>query len=236
MMRYAFYFSPGDGEELGDLGASWIGRDAATGRTIEHPDLDELGASELASITGPARRYGFHATLKAPFRLAEGVSEADLTDAIKAFADGAEAFQIPSLVVGKLEGFLALVPGGPAPDLNAFANSVVEAFEPLRASLTDRDIERRNPDSLSSTELRNLMRWGYPYVFDSFRFHMTLTTRLAEPELTRIAAAADAHFAPVLSRPIAVRALSLFVEPEPGAPFEIHSRTPLASGQHRKTA
>ena len=235
-MRYAFYFSPGPGEELAALGASWIGRDAKTGKAVAHPDLDGLGASELATITGPARRYGFHATLKAPFRLADGVGEADLIAAMTDFSLGTQAFDIPALTVGRLEGFLALVPAGPAPELNAFANSVVEAFEPLRAALTDREIERRNPESLSSVELRNLMRWGYPYVFDSFRFHMTLTTRLSEPDITRIAGAASAHFAPVLSRPVAVSALTLFVEPEPGAPFEIHSRAPLALGQQRKTA
>ena len=228
-MRYAFYFSPGEGDTLHDLGTKWLGRDAVTGVVIEHPYLEGLGASELASITGPARRYGFHATLKAPFHLAERASEADLLDTMEAFADQTESFEIPSLVVGKLEGFLALVPGGPAADLNAFANAVVEAFEPLRAPLSEKDIERRNPDSLSSAELRNLMRWGYPYVFDQFRFHMTLTTRLAEPGITRIANAASAHFAAALSGPIAVRALTLSVEPEPGAPFEIHSRARLRS-------
>jgi putative phosphonate metabolism protein len=235
-MRYALYFAPGPGEALTDLGASWIGREAATGGVIDHPEFDGLGADELASITGPARRYGFHATLKAPFRLAQGVSEADLVKAMDQFASDALAFDIPSLVVGRLEGFLALVPGGPAPELNAFANSVVEAFEPLRAPLTDREIERRNPESLSSGQLKHLMRWGYPYVFDDFRFHMTLTTRLSEPGITRIATAAAVHFAPALAGPVPVRALTLFVEPEPGAPFEIHSRTPLALGQHRKTA
>lgn len=235
-MRYALYFSPGPGETLADLGGSWIGRDAESGTPVEHPGLEGLDASELASITGPARRYGFHATLKAPFRLADGVAETDLTAAIDNFAATAAAFEIPSLTVGKLDGFLALVPDCPAPELNAFANSVVEAFEPLRAALSERDIERRNPDALSSSQLRNLMRWGYPHVFDEFRFHMTLTTRLAEPDLSRIANAASAHFAPVLSRSIAVSALTVFVEPEPGAPFEIHSRTPLAPGQQRKFA
>ena len=235
-MRYGLYFAPGADETFHNLGASWLGRDAATGKTIEHPDLDGLGASELADITGAARRYGFHATLKAPFRLAEGVSEADLVAAMEDFAGRTDAFEIPSLAVGRLEGFLALVPAGPAPALNAFASSVVEAFEPLRAPLTERDIERRNPESLSSGELRNLMRWGYPYVFDHFRFHMTLSTRLAEPVISRVEAAARSQFAPVLAGPVAVRALTLFVEPEPGAPFEIHRRTPLAIGQHRKTA
>ena len=235
-MRYAIYFAPEPASSFEALAASWLGRDAATGKAVDHPDLDGLGASELATITGPARRYGFHATLKAPFRLADGVSEADLIAAMADFTLDTPAFEIPALVVGRLEGFLALVPAGPAPELNAFANSVVEAFEPLRAALTDREIERRNPDSLSSAQLRNLMRWGYPYVFDSFRFHMTLTTRLSEPDITRIARAASAHFAPVLARPVAVAALTLFVEPEPGAPFEIHSRVPLAPGQQRKTA
>lgn len=235
-MRYAIYFAPEPGSSFEALAASWLGRDAATGKSVEHPDLDGLGASELAEITGPARRYGFHATLKAPFRLADGVSEADLIKAMESFAARTDLFEIPSLTVGRLEGFLALVPGGPAPALNAFANSVVEAFEPLRASLTDREIERRNPDSLSSGELRNLMRWGYPYVFDHFRFHMTLSTRLSEPRISRVETAANAHFAPALTGPVAVRALTLFVEPEPGAPFAIHRRTPLALGQHRKTA
>jgi putative phosphonate metabolism protein len=226
-MRYAFYFSPGPGDALHELGATWLGRNAATGDAVEHPDLAGLGASELASITGPARRYGFHATLKAPFHLAEGTSEADLIEAMGSFAEQTAHFEIPSLVVGKLEGFLALVPKHPCTELNAFANSVVEAFEPLRAPLSEKGIERRNPESLSSAELRNLMRWGYPYVFNQFRFHMTLTTRLSEPDITRIANAASAHFAPALAAPIKVGALTLFVEPEPGAPFEIHSRADL---------
>lgn len=235
-MRYGLYFSPGSDEALHGLGSSWLGRDAESGKAVEQPDLEGLGASELATITGPARRYGFHATLKAPFRLEDGVSEADLISAMAAFADQAEAFHIPSLRVGCLDRFVALVPDAPAPHLNAFAASVVEAFEPLRAPLSEREIERRNPDALSSSELRNLMRWGYPYVFDQFRFHMTLTNRLPEPDITRITDAAAGHFAPGLSGPVPVRALTLFVEPEPGAPFEIRSRAPLALGQHRKTA
>lgn len=235
-MRYAFYFSPDADEELAVLGASWLGRDPETGRQVPHPDLDGLGASELALLTGPARRYGFHATLKAPFRLAETASQADLLSAMQRFSETASAFEIPSLVVGELEGFLAIVPGTPCPELHAFADAVVEGFEPLRAALTDQEIERRNPDSLSSSELRNLVRWGYPYVFDCFRFHMTLTTRLPEPDMARVANAAKRHFAPALSKPVRVDSLALFVEPEPGAPFKILSRARLAQRPHRKTA
>jgi putative phosphonate metabolism protein len=236
-MRYALYFTPEAGTELATLGDTWLGRSAATGKTIEQPDFSGLPGSDLARFTGPARRYGFHGTLKAPFRLREDASEAALVDAVRSFASDMPAFDIPALKVDLLEGFLALTPDGPADELNSFANRVVEHFEPFRDELSEREIERRNPDRLSSAELKNMLRWGYPYVFDLFRFHMTLSTRLPEADAPRVMSAATQYFAPVLDGSVPVRTLALFVEPEPGAPFRIHSRLPLASAQqHRKTA
>ncbi|WP_299861868.1 DUF1045 domain-containing protein [uncultured Hoeflea sp.] len=234
-MRYAIYFAPGPDTELAQLGAGWLGRDAGTGRTIGHSEIEGLGANELAVITGPARRYGFHATLKAPFRLASGVSPADLARAVDAFAARKTGFEIPALRVGIIGGFVAIVPDGQCEALTAFAGEVVEAFEPLRAALSEAEIERRNPDALSSPQLRNLMRWGYPYVFDEFRFHMTLSTRLEPSEAERVREAAAKHFAPALQRPVPVDQLTLFGEAEPGGPFEILRRAPLARAQHRKT-
>ncbi|MCY0153894.1 DUF1045 domain-containing protein [Hoeflea alexandrii] len=99
-MRYAIYFAPEAASSFEALAASWLGRDAAMGKSVEHPNLEGLGATELAEITGPARRYGFHATLKAPFRLAEGASETDLTDAMEVFAEQTSTFEIPALKVG----------------------------------------------------------------------------------------------------------------------------------------
>ncbi|WP_420409899.1 DUF1045 domain-containing protein [Hoeflea sp.] len=236
-MRYALYFTPEAGSELAVLGDTWLGRSAATDKMIEQPDLPGLPGSDLARFTGPARRYGFHGTLKAPFRLADGATEAGLLDAMRAFASDTPAFDIAALKAGLLEGFVALTPDGPADQLNSFANRVVEHFEPFRDELSEREIERRNPDRLSSAELKNLLRWGYPYVFDQFRFHMTLSTRLPDAEAPRVLSAATRYFAPALKEPVPVRTLALFVEPEPGAPFRIHSRMPLATGQqHRKTA
>ncbi|WP_394688814.1 DUF1045 domain-containing protein [Hoeflea sp.] len=235
-MRFALYFTPGPDSDLADLGERWLGRSAATGKVLDHPELPGLAGSDLAAITGPARRYGFHGTLKAPFRLAESVNESDLLAAMKRFAAETHAFEIPALKLSLLEGFLALTPDGSVDQLSAFANRVVEHFEPLRAELSEKEIERRNPDRLSSEELKNLVRWGYPYVFDRFRFHMTLSTRLPEADAAKVMGAATDYFAPVTGRPVPVDALTLSVEPEPGAPFQIHTRMPLASQQLRKTA
>lgn len=235
-MRYALYYAPERGSPLAILANSWLGRDPATGRAVAHPVLDGMGRVGLAAITSAPRRYGFHGTLKAPFELAEGASEADLVGAMTAFCASFPAFELEALDVALLDGFLAIVPSVRAPELHRFADEVVRVFDSFRATLSDADVERRNPGSLSTSQLRNLMRWGYPYVFEDFRFHMTLSARLDGEESRRVLAIARDYFATVLARPLTVDALTLFVEPEPGAPFEIHSRVPLSSGQDRKTA
>ena len=129
------------------------------------------------------------------------------------------------------------MPGGPAPDLDRFAGEVVTVFDRFRAPLSDGEIKRRNPDALSPEEFRNLLQWGYPYVFESFRFHMTLTGRVAD---ARPAARARRHRRSVragrLSSPATVDGLALFVEPEPGAPFVVKSWYRLGRRQERKTA
>lgn len=235
-MRYAIYFTPGPDDALTRIAANWLGRDPFTGAAHEAPANGRLSATEVAFHTAAPRRYGFHATLKAPFRLADGESEAALDEALADYAATLEPVVLPRLVVGQLDGFFALVPGEASPALNRFAGDIVSAFEPFRAPLTDAEIERRNPDALSQAEFRNLCQWGYPYVFDSFRFHMTLTGRVGAEEAPRLRATIDETFAAELERPFAVDRLALFVEREPGAPFIVHSHYALGRHTERKTA
>ncbi|WP_292224707.1 DUF1045 domain-containing protein, partial [Mesorhizobium sp.] len=106
----------------------------------------------------------------------------------------------------------------------------------FRAPLTEAEIERRSPDALKPDEFRNLCQWGYPYVFDTFRFHMTLSGRVGPEESPRLRAAIDGLFADALRQPVPVDALTLFVESEPGAPFMVLSHHALGRGPARKTA
>jgi putative phosphonate metabolism protein len=235
-MRYAIYFTPGQDDPLTRVAASWLGRDPFSAAHPTAPDVTGLSPAEIAYHTASARRYGFHATLKAPFHLAENATEAELDDAVARFAAGAEPILLSGLAPTRIDGFLALTPRGPAPDLDRFAGEVVTVFDRFRAPLSDSEIQRRNPDALSPDEFRNLLQWGYPYVFESFRFHMTLTGRVADDDLARVRAAIDEVFAPVLERPAIVDGLALFVEPEPGAPFMVRSWHGLGRRQERKTA
>ena len=233
--RYAIYFTPPANDLLTQAAASWLGRDAFTDAQVQRPANIDLSPGEIAYHTAAARHYGFHATLKAPFRLSEGESEASLVSAFETFAALTDPVEIPRLRIDQLDGFFALVPEAQGVELGRLADGVVLAFDHFRAPASEAEIERRNPGALGPAALRNLCRWGYPYVFDQFRFHMTLTGRIAPAERERVARALDVHFSGLLSGAVRIDLLALFVEPEPGAPFVVRSFHPLGRQTVRKT-
>ena len=234
-MRFAIYYTPGRDDPLTRRAADWLGRDPFSGGPAQPPAVSTLSPAEIAFHTAAPRRYGFHATLKAPFELKSTETEAGLADELARFASRTQPFPV-TLVIGRIEGFFALVPAAPAPLLNRLADDVVEGFDRFRAPLSEAEIERRNPDALSAEEFRNLHRWGYPYVFETFRFHMTLTGRVGAGEADRVRAALDEVFSPLLAAPVAIDGLALFAEREPGAPFGVHSYSPFARQEERKSA
>lgn len=237
-MRYALYFAAPADDPLMKLGASWLGRDPFTGAPVPQPGIDGLTASRLAALTDSPRRYGFHGTLKAPFHLRDGKSEADLITACRAFAAETAPFRIDGLSVNRLGKFVALTPDQPEPELAAFAALCVKAFEAFRAPLDAADLERRRKSGLSQMQDTYLTDWGYPYIFDEFRFHMTLSNKLDDPaEAEAFAAAARPYFAAVTGTPRACTTFALYREPERGAPFTLHTlfeltgATPAADAQ-----
>ena len=94
-MRYAIYFTPGRGHPLSRTAAKWLGRDPFSGETSAPPEIARLSPAEIAYHTAAARSYGFHATLKAPFRLAESETEASLNKAMEMFAGTVAPVIIP---------------------------------------------------------------------------------------------------------------------------------------------
>ncbi|MDQ0999477.1 putative phosphonate metabolism protein [Phyllobacterium ifriqiyense] len=235
-MRYAIYFTPPSSDPLLKVAANWLGRNAFTGQPVRPPQIRNLAHEEVTKLTESARRYGFHATLKAPFHLAEGVEERELLSALMHFASSMRPVEIPKLKIANLDGFFALVPEEPVAKLNQLANDIVVAFDRFRAPPSVAEIARRNPEKMSVSERRNLEQWGYPYVFDDFRFHMTLTNPVAEQEREKIAQMLSEFLEPVLEEPVEINNIALFIEAEPGAPFEVHSLHPLAGTNIRKTA
>ena len=207
--RAAVYFTPAESSLLAERARSWF-EDRST-----------------QEITGSPRHYGFHATLKAPFRLAEGEAIERLLNAVERFAAARRWVEGPVLRVGALGEFLALVPSAPDPRLDALAADCVQAFEPFRAPLSAAELARRRAAGLSPRQDRYLQEWGYPYVMEEFRFHMTLTERLAKLERAHWKAVLEAHFAPLADQPLVLDGLSVFVQDSLESPFRHLARYPF---------
>ena len=217
-MRAAVYATPASGSELARLASLWLGRDAFTGAATRPPD------PVRDPVVAEPARYGFHATLRAPFRPKIGLDV--LSDRLAAFCDTRAAPVIRSLTLDRLGSFLALVPGEREPALHALEAEVLDAFEPFRAPLNADEVARRRPDRLSERQREHLEHWGYPFVLEEYRFHMTLTGSLPGPS-DAIHRELEQHFGSVLGRPLVVDGLGLFVEFAPGEPFRVHAFHPF---------
>lgn len=231
-MRYALYFAPAQSNPLTDAAARWLGRDAFESINYPTPEITGLSTADLHALTADPRRYGFHATLKAPFSLAEGQSEAALLAEFEDFAAHTPAFEIPRIVVGQLGQFFALVPDQVYQPLQDFAAECVRRFEPFRAPLSEADIARRKPESLAPAQRQNLERWGYPHVMDEFRFHMTLTGKVPAEQTDAMRQELDRRFSDFTNKSLAVDGIALFVEPARGADFTLFRWQPLAAGHN----
>lgn len=215
--RLAVYYAPRPGA-FARHAAAWLGRDAETGQALDQPRLP--GIPDPATLTVEPRRYGFHGTLRAPFRLADGVTMAQVADTVAHLAADLAPVVCDGLRLEDLHGFVALTPTGCEAALLDLGARVVEATNPLRAPLTPAEVARRRPADLSARQRALLDCWGYPHVMEEFRFHLTLTDRLADPAPV-IAALAD-HFAQVLPRPFAIEDLCLFGEDAEGRFHLLH--------------
>ncbi len=220
--RVAVYFAPRPDVPLFAAGATWLGRDPESDAPAPQPDVPDI-----VEVTAEPRLYGFHATLKPPMRLAEGRQWFDVLEASRALADRTAAFDLPRLSVQDLHGFLALRETIRCPPLEALADACVEHLDPFRAPPSAGELARRRRANLSAEQDAMLTRWGYPYVFNTWFFHMTLTRRLTAAEKARFQPAAEAWFARAVSVPRWVSDICLFTQASPDAPFVIAERLPL---------
>ena len=92
---------------------------------------------------------------------------------------------MPALQITSLGSFLAFVPGQASTELPQLASSLVSELDPLRAPLSDAELTRRRAAGLTPAQEMLLKKWGYPFVMDEFRFHLTLSGRLQADALLK---------------------------------------------------
>jgi putative phosphonate metabolism protein len=219
--RYAIYFAPAPGSELDRFGAQLLGYDAYLGEQVPFPDGIERITPDWHELTRDPRKYGFHGTLKAPLSLADGRTEAELLAACQAFADAPRPIPLIAPVIDSISGFVAVLPAAPSAELEKLAAECVSRFDTFRAPLTAADRERRNPSRLTPRERDHLDRWGYPYVMEDFRFHMTLTGRLPASRREPVVAMLRSRFSEIGLTTLAIDRIALFRQENADSRFRI---------------
>ena len=220
--RYAIYFVPAEEGALYRFGSSWLGYDCYSGTALSRPPVPGLTAEDADQLTREPRTYGFHGTLKAPFHLDLAFGEEELLAAIETV--GAAGRPIPAFepAVELLESFVAIVPASPCAALDKLAADCVRYFDRFRAPLSEKDRQRRPASGLIARQRENLEAWGYPYVFEDFRFHMTLTGRV--PKETRrsvLDALQDAFAHAYGGKSVPVDRVALLIQDREGQPFRV---------------
>jgi putative phosphonate metabolism protein len=216
--RFALYaLAEGD---LHREASRWLGWDSRSGERLDQPHIEGL-AGDAKQITQTPRKYGFHGTIKPPFCLAEGKTVTELEDACARILPALPAVTVPSMVVRRIGGFVALVPEEPSAALADLAAEIVKRFDDFRAAPSAEELARRRASGLSPSQESNLKAWGYPYVMEDFSFHMTLSGRLEEREADRLVEQLQVHLAPFVPKPFPITTISLLGEDRAGMFHEV---------------
>ena len=219
--RYAIYFSPAKHSPWWNFGAQWLGRDECDDKALAQPVLTQIGLTDLNSITAEPRRYGFHATLKAPFHLRDGFSVDDLAQRVQALASRLRPVSLGPLQLVTLGDFVALTPLTATEELATLAAACVVELDDLRAPLTAAELARRRIEQLSTREQELLRQYGYPYVLERFRLHFTLSGPVPRATALSVMQAVAQPVAGLNnSAPLLLDRLCLFVEAAPGEAFK----------------
>jgi putative phosphonate metabolism protein len=226
--RYAVYFAPHESTALWQAGCRWLGRDPCTGSRLAQPEVEGWSAERISEITASPRLYGFHATLKPPFVLAKGRTAAQLADAVQELAAGLHPFVLPQLAVTSLDGFLALQPNANSTaQLRTLADACVVELDGFRRAPAAEELVQRRAAGLSPRQDQLLVQFGYPFVLDQFRFHMTLTERLTNTDAIRLSPWLREYFTTALASPLLCDAICLFMQERPREAFVLLRRFAL---------
>ena len=220
MKRYAVYYAPRAGE-FAEAAASWLGWDVTKGCDVDQPSFDGLHLP-LSELTKAPRKYGFHGTIRAPFRVASNVSETEVRSCVAELARNLAPLQMEGLRLEVLHGFLAFTPKGDLTELMTLGAAVVKGTNALRAPLTDAERARRNPEKLSPRQIELLDLYGYPSVMEEFKFHLTLSDHLTDTQIAPLQAVAETYFLHVMPEPFEIEDLCLFGEDMDGRFHLIH--------------
>jgi len=224
--RYAIYLIPDPQQPLFQRASKWLGWDCVKGRPLSHPAIGELAnpsGLDIAIVTAAPRKYGFHGTIKPPMKLADGSDRGMLEQRAARVMASQVPFRVPKLKLSRIGKFLAVVPADPSAELQNLAADCVTKLDDLRQPLNDVDLARRRRNGLTDRQEALLQEYGYPYVLDEFRFHLTLSGPLDEAVAGDTEDMLREWLTPALASPLVVNRLALAGEDAETGQFSVIS-------------
>ena len=229
--RYAIYYAPASGSALMRYGCGWLGRDPETGAVMAPPKTVDLTETQINDFTRSPRRYGFHGTLKPPFALSRECSIHDLDLALQALSGQLSSAKSGPLKLHRIGSFLCLVPTGDQGGIERVAGAVVRELDRFRGPQSEEQLAKRRERGLTDKQEAYLQRYGYPYVMDEFRFHLTLTDSLAREDMEVVQPVLQKLMSEVYDEDFQIRELCLFADPGANKPFQLLKRYALSGGE-----
>ena len=226
--RCAIFYVPPKDSDLAVFGREFLGVDIETGDSVEQATVKGLEAGKLKNLTAQSKFYGFHGTLKPPFRLAPNASLENLLKATKIFAAGMSPIETPTLEIAVIGKFLALSPVASSVELENIASQCVRTLEAYRKRQTDKEMAQYRQSKLTVHQEQMLDNWGHPYVLEEFRFHMTLTDRIDDDdERASIQDTLSKHIEPLLGKAIPISDITICTQPKTDTFMRVVERFPF---------
>lgn len=219
-MRIALYWTPKHSTPLARAAADWL---------KEEVKIPCVTSEEAGRLVAAPNHYGFHATIKPPFKLRSRYVLEDVEREVALFVSEKQnkPFLLPCLEVARIGTFFCLRPKGESGQLKDFSAATVKRFDCFRKPAEEDEITRRRATGLTVHQDKLLLEWGYPFVLDQFRFHLTLTGNVQNPDhFQPLKQELLKRFTPSLQLPCSFDALSIFIQ-HGNQPFFEYSRWDL---------
>ncbi len=226
--RYAIYYAPEPDSALDTFGQTWLGLRGADALAAAIGRTSEVSAARIAEFTANQRRYAFHGTLKPPFELNVANTAEGLLAAARVFARSRGPIELPPLELAVIGKFIALTPVAESAALERLAAACVRAFEGFRTPLSKQQEEDYKLNKLTVHQEQMLEHWGYPYVMEEFRFHISLTDRIDDDRERKAVMGLLTKLAqPIVGQPLRIRDLVVFGQNGLGQPMKPLERIPF---------
>ena len=232
--KYAVYWVPKHADALARFGVSWTGWCAERGEHRPRGEFPGVSAA-VPAITRQVWRHGFHAIIKAPFRLQAERSRFSVERAVEQVIDESVAFRLPRLRLAVIGGSVAaLVPHQSCAALGALVARVGDAMAPLGAAEPANGFaEAPAPDGIVIEDAEPLVQLP---AAEAHRFHMPLTDRLPLEVAFQVMEELQPLLEPMMGETRRLHDVALMGDPGEGRPLRVLQRYDLRETPQRRGA